>query len=214
MTVSNNHFWSLYFKTIIRPSRTFNLILKNEHRLKYGFFAFLIPAIGYSVFYYLAYNAGGAPSTFKPWLALPIEEYFRYDIFLSIPGILISLVIAAGMVQLLSHFFKGSGTFEETFIVFSFGSAIATCATILHDLTDAFLSYIHVIDMHEFEIALNTPTFWRSLWWTLAFFYLAGLMILFIKGVKSVHNTSSSASVVLGVTGMIAYQIILLIFIR
>jgi hypothetical protein len=214
MTGIKNHFWTFYFKAFIRPSRTFNLILENKNKLRYGFYAFLIPSLGYTVFYYFAYNAGGAPSTFKPWLTLSIEKYFMYDIFLAIPGIFLSLVAAAGIVQLLSRLFNCSGSFEDTFTTFGFGVAIASWATLLHDLIDSFLGFTGVINMQEYEKSLNEPTFWRSLLWTLFLIYFVWFILLFTKGIKASQKTSTSVSIFLGIIGLLVYQSILLIFIR
>jgi hypothetical protein len=68
------NFWTLYFGMFYKPKSTFETIFEGDRSLKYGFFAFLIPAVGYTLFYIMAYFAGGSPSTFKPWLTIPIEE--------------------------------------------------------------------------------------------------------------------------------------------
>ncbi|HUI71029.1 MAG TPA: hypothetical protein VL354_10960 [Spirochaetia bacterium] len=44
--------------------------------------ALLVPALGYTLMYTLGWLAGGAPSTFTRWLAIPIEQYFTWDIFI------------------------------------------------------------------------------------------------------------------------------------
>ena len=50
----------------LAPSRTLAELLRDDRRVKFGFFAVLIPALGYTLFYIMASAAGGAPSTFKP----------------------------------------------------------------------------------------------------------------------------------------------------
>lgn len=213
--MSNNpSFFNLYFSLFIRPSRTFEQILQHEHKLRFGLLALLIPGLGYTLFYAMAWQAGGSPSTFKPWLALPIEKYFFYDIFLSLPAVFLSLVAAAGIIQLLSKPFRGSGTFEDTFTVLASGAAVATWSTLLHDLTDAFLGFIGAIDMKEYEAALNSPTFWRALLWTLFPLYFAWFILLFTKGIRKAQKLPVRSSILLGVTALLIYQVILLIFIR
>jgi hypothetical protein len=207
-------FWSYYSGVFIHPSATFRNLLNDNRRLKFGLFAFLIPAIGYTLFYIMAYNSGGHPSTFKPWLAIPIEKYFYYDIFLTLPAYFLSLVTAAAMTQLLSKVFGGKGSFEDSVSVLGFGVGVATWSTMLHDLTDAFLSFIGVISMPAYEKLLNEPTFWRSLLWTLFAIYFVWFIVLFTKGMREVHKTSIFASVILGITGLAFYQVMLLIFIR
>jgi hypothetical protein len=207
-------FLSYYFSIFVAPRRTFAKLLTDERRLRYGFYAALVPALGYTLFYIMASQAGGAPSTFKPWLAIPEEDYFYWDIYLSIPGVMISIICASGIIQLLSRLFGNSGSFEDTFVVISFGSGVATWSTMLHDLTDAFLSFIGVISMEEYEKLLNGQTFFHYLLYTLFLIYFIWFPLLFAKGFGEVHKGSVGKSVFLGVTGLIVYQGILLIFIR
>lgn len=207
-------FLSYYFAMFVAPRRTFIKLLNDENRLRYGFYAALIPALGYTLFYIMASQAGGAPSTFKPWLAIPAEDYFYWDIYLSVPGLMISIICASGIIQLLSHLFKNSGSFEDTFVVVSFGSGVATWSTMLHDLIDAFLAFIGVINMEEYERLLNEPTFFHYLLYTLFLIYFIWFPLLFAKGFGVVHKGSITKSIFLGITGLIVYQGILLIFIR
>lgn len=208
------HFWSYYLGVFIHPSTTFRRLLNDKRRLKFGFCSFLIPAIGYTLFYFMAYKSGGGPSTFKPWLAIPIEKYFYYDIFLTLPVYFLCLVTTAAMLQLLAKVFGGKGSFEDSLSVLGFGVGVATWSTMLHDLNDAFLSFIGVISMPEYEKMLNEPTFWRSLLWTLFAIYFVWFIVLFTKGMKEVQKTSPIVSLILGITGLFVYQIIFLIFIR
>jgi hypothetical protein len=208
------NFWSYYSGVFLHPSATFRQLLNDDRRLKFGLYAFLIPAIGYTLFYIMAYKAGGEPSTFKPWLALPLDKYFYYDIFLTLPAYFLSLITAAAILQLLSKIFNGKGSFEDTFSVLGFGVGVATWSTMLHDLTDAFLGFTGVINLHNYEKILNSPTFWRSLLWTLFALYFIWFILLFTKGIKEVHKTSRLASLLLGIVGLIVYQTVFLIFIR
>lgn len=207
-------FFSYYFRMFIAPRRTFTALLSDVNRFRYAFYAALIPALGYTLFYIMASQAGGAPSTFKPWLAIPAEDYFFWDIFLSIPGIFISIICATGIIQLLSHLWSTSGSFEDTFVVIAFGSGVASWATMLHDLTDAFLAFIGVISMQEYERLLNEPGFFHYMLYTLFLIYFIWFPLLFAKGFGEVHKGSSAKSVFFGILGLIIYQGVLLIFIR
>jgi hypothetical protein len=214
MSTSNEAFLKLYFRMFVRPGSAFEEIRAHPHRLRYGFYAFLVPALGYTLFYLMAWQAGGAPSTFKPWLALPIEEYFRYDIFLTLPGYFLSWIAAAGVVHLLATAMKAQGNYDDILIVIAFGIGVATWSSMLHDLTDAFLGYIGVIDIREYEKALNSPTFWRYLLLTLYVIYFSWFFILFRKGIKRSRNTGGFGSTILAIAGIVVFQLVLLIFIR
>lgn len=213
-TQNKRSFWSFYKDLILKPSETFPELLRDDRRVKFGFLAILIPAIGYTLFYIMAWNAGGAPSTFKPWLALPIENYFYYDIFLVAPSILLGWIFSSGSVQLLSLLFSGKGSFEDTVTVIGFGISVATWSTLIHDLTDAFLGFIGVINLREYEEALNAPTFWRALLFTLFAIYIVWFLVLFTKGIRAAHSLSKWKSFMLAFIGLLAYQIVFFVFNR
>lgn len=214
MNTDNPGFIPIYLRMFIRPDSTFDLILDRKSTLKYGFFALLVPIIGYTLFYIMAWKAGGAPSTFKPWLALPVEEYFRYDIFLTLPGYYMAWLGASCTVFLISRLMHGTGSFENILAVIGFGIGIATWSAMLHDLTDALLSTLGVIKMQEYEKLLNEPTFWRYLLLTLYTVYFFWFMYLFSIGIRKVQRFGWARSVFLALIGLVTFQVILFIFIR
>lgn len=208
------HFYSAYFRMFYKPQSTFRWVFENNLGLRYGFFAILVPAIGYTLFYIMAWYAGGSPSTFKPWLSLPIEHYFKYDIFLTLPGYYLSWIGASATVYLISRLLGGPASFDHMLAVIGFGIGIATWSSMLHDLTDAFLSTIGVIDMREYEKLLNGPTFWRGLLLTLYVLYFIWFMTLFTLGIRVAQRFSFLKSAVIALIGLAVFQIILLLFIR
>ena len=208
------NFWALYLKMFYKPKKAFEEIFESGNALKFGFYALLIPALGYTLFYLMAYHAGGSPSAFKPWLALPMEHYFKYDIFLTLPGYYMSWVVAATTVYLISRLFRGESKFDNILAIVGFGIGVATWSSMLHDLTDAFLSTIGVIEMQEYERLLNEPTFWRGLLWTLYTIYFIWFISLFTLGIKIAQKFRLLKSVLIAVIGLATFQVILLIFIR
>ena len=209
-----SEFPSLYWRMFYKPTSTFQAVFESEKALKYGFFAFLIPALGYTLFYIMAYFAGGSPSTFKPWLAIPIEEYFKYDIILSFPGYYIGWIEASVTVYLLSRLLKGRSSFDNILAIIGFGIGVATWSSLLHDLTDALLSIIGIIDMGEYEKLLNAPTFWRGLLWSLYALYFFWFLTLFTIGIRKAQGFGIFTSIVLALVGLFTFQVTLLIFIR
>jgi len=207
-------FLTLYFGMFYKPNSTFISVFESEKKLRYGFYSLLIPATGYTIFYLMAYYAGGSPSTFKPWLALPIEDYFRYDIFLTLPGYYLSWIGAAGTVYLLSRLMNGNSHFDNILAIIGFGIGTATWSSLLHDLTDAALSVAGVISMSEYEKLLNQPTFWRGLLLTLYTIYFTWFLALFTIGIKISQKFSIIKSLIVALIGLITFQLILLIFIR
>ncbi|HSL45411.1 MAG TPA: hypothetical protein VK897_18400 [Anaerolineales bacterium] len=81
ITASSNSlsFNDYYIGTLLRPRRTFEILLTDSRRLKFGFFAISINAILYTLVYIFLTICGGAPSSFDPWLAVPKDVYYYYD---------------------------------------------------------------------------------------------------------------------------------------
>lgn len=208
------NFLNLYLKMFLKPAKGFEIILADTNKLRFALFAFLVPAAGYTLFYILAYHAGGAPSTFKPWLALPIEQYFWYDIFLTIPGYYLSWVGSAVTVYLLCRVFKGKGEFDNVLVIIAFGIGVASCSTLVHDLTDAVLSITGIIDMKRYELLLNSPTIWRKILLTLYVIYFSWFLLLFTIGVRVSQGFGYFKSLLIALFGLVVFQTILLIFIR
>lgn len=74
----NPGFLEIYLRMFVKPQSTFVLLLNDPRRLQYGFFAFLIPALGYTLFYILAWNAGDAPYCLLTRLPSPTTEKQRF----------------------------------------------------------------------------------------------------------------------------------------
>jgi hypothetical protein len=205
-------FRSYYLPAFIRPSKAFHNLLADKNKIRYAFFAVLIQAFVYTLVYVFLILGGGKP--FKPWLKIPDELYYRYNVFFLAPSMLLGWILAAGVMQLLSKLLKGSGSFEDTLCITGFGIGIASWATGVHDLTTSFLGGIHIINQNEYELAMNTATVWRTLLWIQMIAYVIWLCILFVKGIRVAHNMKWSYSLTVGIIGFIIYQFFFFIFNR
>lgn len=208
------NFFGIYLKMFFRPRDAFDRLNNSKRELWYGLLALLIPAAIYTVFYILAYNAGGAPSKFKPWLALPIEKYFFYGIFLSIPGYFCSGVVASALMYMLLKLSNKTVTYDGVMGIVGFTAGVATWSTLLHDFSDAVLSFLGIITMAEYEKVLNSGGFWDYLYKVLMILYLVWFIILYYKGIRSVSNVNRMYAIFTAVVSFISFQTILLIFIR
>jgi hypothetical protein len=180
----------------------------------YGFGFIAIPGVLYTLMYVLLTIGNGAPSSFTPWLNIPIDVYYSYNRLLLIPSLLLSWIFAAGTIQILARVVRGKGTFEHTLSVLALAVSVAMWSTLLHDLIMSLLSAIHIISAREHEIAMNSPTIWRTVIWTLMIIYLLWFCVLFSKATAAVHRVSRIQAVLIGVTGFVAFQIVFLIFNR
>jgi len=207
-------FGHAYKSVIVSPTKAFKQIDGNSNKMLLGFVAALIPAILYTLFYIMASAAGGAPSAFVPWLNLPMDRYFFFAIFLTIPGYLLAFFFATGFVYFCLRLSRTEVSFESVLMVLGFGVGVGSLSSLIHDLTDSFLGFIGVIDIKQYEMMLNQPTFWRYLLLTLYTIYSIWVFILFQKGFKVVANIGNGKSTVFALISLVAFQLVLLITIR
>ncbi len=214
MSYMQSSFLDFYYSAFIRPKRTFDRLVNDPRRVRFGVLFVTIPAVLYIFVYIFLNHGGGAPSVFTPWLNIPKEVYYFYNRFLTAPSFYMSWILAAGVVQLLSRLFKGKGSFEDTLAVMGLGIAVAMWGTMLHDLVMSFLGAIRVISLAQHEIDMNSPTIWRTVIWTCMFIYLIWFVVMFTKGIAAAHRLKRGPATVLGVIGFVVFQVMFLVFNR
>ena len=205
-------FWWYYKWTILKPHASFSALILDSRYLINAFYAVLITALLYTFVYVFLIFGGGQP--FMPWLDIPVDVYYRYNVFFCAPTMFFGWILAAGVVHTVSRPVTNKGTFEQILCLFGFGIGIASWATGLHDILTSFLGAILVIDQRGYEVALNTPTVWRSLLWIQMSVYLLWFLVLFYNAVRTVYGLRPIASALLGTSGFIVYQMFFFIFNR
>jgi len=207
-------FKDYYLGIILRPSRTFNELMNDNRRLKFGLLAFSISLILYNFVYIFLSAGGGAPSSFNPWLAIPAEVYYHYDRFILAPSMFGCWILAAGVAHLLSKFFSGKGSFDDTLSGLGFAIGIAVLASLAHDLPDSFLGAIGVLNLKEYETILNSPTIWRTILWVLYISSAVLFIILFPKAIGAAQKIKPAPAIFVGLVSFFVYQFVFLIFNR
>jgi hypothetical protein len=123
-------------------------------------------------------------------------------------------ILASGVAYLLSRLVSGQGSYDDTLSVFGFGITIATLIAALHDLTDSFLGAIGLLDLRWYEVALNSPTIWRTILLTLYGIALILLVLYLVIGVRRVHKIKSGHALWIGFTSAVVYQGMFIVFNR
>lgn len=200
--------------TIVRPRRTFSALLDDPRRLRHGLFALAFNALLYTLVYVFLTIGGGAPSAFTPWLAIPKDDYYFWNRFLLAPTMFAAWILSAGVAQLLSRPFGGRGRFEDMAAVLGFAIAIPCLASLAHDLPDTFLGAVGLLDLRAYEVALNTPTIWRTILWICYGTSALGFLLLFPIAVRAVQGVRWRAAVPIGVFAFAVYQVFFLVFNR
>ena len=207
-------FGSYYLGALLRPRRTFDLLMMDSRRLKFGALAVAISAALYTLVYVFLTIGGGAPSAFKPFLAIPVDVYYSYDRFIVAPSMFACWILAAGVAQLLSHLFSGRGAFEDMLSALGFAIAIALLISMLHDLPESFLGAVGLLDFRWYEAALNSPTIWRVILWIFYGGSILVFLILFPKAVGAAARLRPAPAIFIGVLSYLLYQGVFLIFNR
>ena len=201
-----------YRRAFLHPGRVFDALILENKGLQCSVIAVSIPAVLYSLVYVFLILGGGLP--FKPWLPIPPEVYYRYNVFFCAPSMFLGWGLATGAVHIVCRLLGARGLFRQTLVVFGFGISIASWSTGIHDIITSFLGAIHVIDQNHYEHLLNSPTIWRALLWLLMGIYVIWFIFLFSKGIKAVYGFGIVASIALGTLGFAVYQGFFLVFNR
>jgi hypothetical protein len=207
-------FGALYARAFVRPKRALEDLVAHPRALAYAGAATGITALTYTLVYFFLAHNGGRPTAFVPWLAIPAEDYYRYNLFLHAPSILLAWVAAAGFTQLAARALGGRGSFEHTFAALGLGISIASWWTGLHDLVTTFLGFVGAIDQRAYEDAMNAPTPARTLLWVLMTGYLVWFVMMFTRGVGAAHRLSLPRCAAAGTLGFVVYQTVFVIFNR
>ncbi|MBL8717763.1 MAG: YIP1 family protein [Myxococcales bacterium] len=207
-------FLPLYLQCVTSPRRGLEAVAAHPRHVRFGAYAVAVTGTTYLLVYFFLSRNGGRPTVFKPWLAIAPEVYYRYNLYLHVPSILLAWVAAAGFTQLAARALGGTGSFEATAAVLGFGIGIASWWTGLHDVVTTFLGYLRVIDQRWYEDAMSGSTPFHTLIWSLMLAYTAWFVMMFTTGVRAAHGLGRLRSALAGTLGFLVYQGVFALFNR
>lgn len=207
-------FISNYLQAIYSPRKTFEELIRSDDLYKLSLAFISIPIICYTLLYVFLTIAKGAPSTLTPWLNIPKADYYSINRFLLAPSMIICWFTATSFIQVVSRLLGGAGTFEQTLATISLSISTAMWGALIHDLPMSFLSAIGVINASQHEVAMNSPTIFRTILWICYSIYFIAFVILFPMSVRVVHKLNWTKSIAIGTGAFIIFQTIFLVFNR
>jgi hypothetical protein len=95
-----------------------------------------------------------------------------------------------------------------------FAISIACLASLAHDLPDSFLGAIGLLNQRAYEVALNSPTIWRTILLTLYGLSILWFIVLFPKAIGAAQRIRRGPGVFVGVLAYLVYQFVFVIFNR
>lgn len=195
------------------PAKAFSRLAPDHRKLiRFGLFSMLIAAGLYTCVYVFLYYGDGHP--YKPWLPSVFENYYQYNIFFQIPGILLAWLVSPLTVRLIPRAFSKRANFKNVLSTFAFSIGVVSWVMLVHAYVTSFPGTIQIMDQQEYERLLNTLTIWRWLLIGQMILYALWFIVLFSKSVRASYRTSQGLSLFLGSIGFITYQAFFFIFSR
>jgi hypothetical protein len=95
-----------------------------------------------------------------------------------------------------------------------FAVAIPCLASLAHDLPDTLLGTVGLLDLRAYEVALNSPTIWRTILWICYVASALGFLVLFPIAVRAAQGGRWRAAVPIGVLAFAVHRVFFLMFCR
>ncbi len=206
-------FWHYLNKTVVNPRAAFRGLANEPRQLAPGWtavFAFAIlstlSAIGLVII--------GAKPLLQPWLNIPPENYYFWEIFIITPVSVFDLLIAAGLAHLMSQLFDGKGTYEGTFACLAFATSIPWYLSWTMKMIGVVLSIVGAMSYSEWVDVIARPgflSFFQNSIQVLAFLWYLVLVPMAIAAAQKLDN---SRAIVIGFFTSLIYGFFMFIFIR
>ncbi len=105
-----------FFIPIYRPKHSMIQLLEDKHKMGYSFSIFLFLGLIYTLTVFIGYKNGfGAVE--EPFIKIPAEDYYFWQMFYQIPLFIIIAILFAGTARIIAIPFKGKGAFEDAFSI-------------------------------------------------------------------------------------------------
>lgn len=208
-------FRSVYLGVFTRPRRTFDALVRDDRKVRFGAYGIAIAALLYgAVYFFLAHN-GGRPTVMVPWLAIPAEEYYGWNLYLNAPSTLLAWVAASGFAHLAARALGGRGDYESVLGTLGLSVSVAMWSTGLHDVVTTGMGYAGLLDQRAYEDAMNDGTSGPGvLIRALMLLYVCSFAVLFTKALGASHGLSVARSASAGVLGFVVFQAVYFLFNR
>ena len=195
--------------TLTRPQATFRELLDDPLSMGYGFAAILLTGGLYTITVIFGY-LNGFGAVVQPWIPLPAEDYYLYEAFFGLPVFMLSTLVYAAVVQSLSVFLGGRGTFEECLSVagFSLWITIIPLMWIPETATMVFLPHLRTGELGGTLGLAPALDMARQL---ITFFWQ---IVVTLIGLKQVQRFSWQKTLIIGLIGYAAYWVIFWTYIR
>ena len=205
-----NRFAVYAWGTLVHPSATFEKLLAEAKPIAYGSFSILLVGVLYTITTWIGYINGFGAYTL-PFLPVSPDDYYFYQTFFTIMVFWLCALVFAAVVQFFSVFMGGMGTFENVLAIAGFSLYMTIIPFMWFPETIMFAGNLHS-PLSPLVGTIGLPP-------ALDLFGRQGGTVLWqlivtIIGVKKVQRYSWLKAVVIGLAGVILYEVLFWTYIR
>ncbi len=159
------------FGTAVSPAKSLDLLSRDEHRLWHAAEAVVFAGLLYAAVS-IALAAAGAVPLAPAFIDIEADNYYAWQALFSLPFVLLSWVLAAGLLHVLGRGKKKAGTFDDSLAA---SGAAAAASLVIAWVPLAVITLFMVLGMRQEEMVgiLSPPGFWQTV--DIAWYVVAGL---------------------------------------
>jgi len=206
-------FWRYLQGTVVRPHHTFGRLVADSRSLAHGFKAVLLIGTLYTLTV-IGLAAVKAEIMAPAWIPISADEYYFWEIFFAMPVVFLGWIVAAGVAQLLSRPFGGSGTFEGTLAVLAFAVTVPTFVTWVPETAGTTLILAGAMTHGDWVEATSRPGFWQVFGLAYQLVAVAWYVFLFPIAVAQAQRLRWRQSVAVGIPTLAVFGLWMFTFIR
>ena len=203
----------LIIGTIFRPVKTFKALVLEPRALSKGVRALLLIGVLYTLTV-AGLALAGASVFAPPFLSLPADEYYIFEVFFAIPVFLLGWMAAGGLAYLLS---RGRGESRGSYEGLLAALALAiTVPSFVTWIPETVLTIVLLLGANQGEVMEYTarPGFWQM--FVIAYQTAAGLWMLVLAGaaVRAVRGVKRTRAAVVSLATILVFLCLMIVFIR
>lgn len=198
---------------VVHPFFTMKVLSVHPSGVKWGLYSVTLLGLLYTLTVAGLYGIG-VGATVSPWLRIPAEEYYFWEIFMVFPVYFGVWVLGAGFVQLVSRPLGGSGSFEGTLATLGFAMTIPWYVTWVVETLGMILVMMDVITLAQWQDVAENHTVGKVFAIAYQLIAMVWLIVLMPIAVRSSQGLTAIPSFVVGMVTLIIVGIISFVFIR
>lgn len=206
-------FWAYFAGTIVKPRVSFAGLRDDPRRLTLAAKAVFVIG-GLYTLTVIGLAVVRAAIWVPPWVAIPAEDYYFWEIFFAIPVVAMGWVLAGGVGHLLSKPFGGSGSYEDILALLGFAFSVPMLVTWVPETILTALFLTGTLTQKEWMEISARPGFWRVFGFGYQIVALAWYLVLIPLAVAVAQRMRWAPAAIVGTLTMIVFLAVMVVFIR